>query len=186
MMKSVYSIILLLAGLLILPSTSFANEKIRYNAPKVRGIALDWCRIFENQCGQPAADAFCRSKGHLKASSWLKWNNPGFRTITIGQNSICNPHYHRCDSFKNVVCEAKTKTFIRPKHNGYRLDWCKTFASQCGKPAAQAFCRAKGYGSVVSYTKKNNSPTETMTIGENSICNSRYHRCDTFKAIKCK
>lgn len=185
-MKSLYSIFFLALSLLFLPSLSFAQDTVKYNAPKHRGLALDWCRIFEHGCGKPAADAYCRSKGHVKSSSWAKWNNPGVKTMTIGQNSVCDPRYHRCDSFKSINCVVKAKTFVKPKHNGYRLDWCRTFGSQCGQPVAYAFCRAKGYNSVVNFRKKNNSPVETMTIGENSICNSRYHRCDTFKSIKCR
>lgn len=157
----------------------------RYTHPKYKGFALDWCRIFEHECGQSAADAFCQYKGHLKAKSWEKWSNPGVKTMTIGQNSICDPAYHICDSFKYIRCIVKTKTFIKPKFNGYALDWCKTFGHGCGKKAANSYCKLKGFNKAIKWKKWSNPGIKTMTIGESSVCDPAYHGCDSFKSIKC-
>ena len=161
-------------------------NSVRYTHPKYQGFALDWCKTFEHGCGKLAADAFCKSQGHLKAKSWKKWNNPGIKTMTIGQNSICDPAYHRCDSFKVIRCVIKTKTFSKPKFRGYALDWCETFEHNCGKKAANRYCKSKGYNRAIAFTKWNNPGLKTMTIGESSICDPAYHRCNSFKTIKCK
>ncbi len=182
-MRKFYLLLVAIAMTILQPAVSAAA--VQYNAPKYRGLGLDWCRIFEGKCGAPAAHAYCRSKGHQKASNFVKWNHPGFKTMTIGQNSICDPQHHRCDSFKSITCVEKYKVFLNPRHNNYRLDWCKTFSDACGRPAAYAFCKAKGYKKLVSFQKERNITGETMTIGDNSICNSNYHRCDTFSSIKC-
>ena len=168
------------------PTVSLAADTIVYSSPKHQGFHLDWCRTFAHGCGAVAANAFCVSKNQLRASAWVKWNNPGFRTMTIGENSICDPQHHNCDSFKKITCVKKVKTFIRPKHRGYRLDWCRTFAHGCGAPAAKAFCQKKGYSVLDSFKKKNNLNVKTMTIGENSICDPQHHNCDSFKWVKCK
>jgi len=161
-------------------------KSVRYTHPKYKGFALDWCKIFEHECGKSAANAYCKYKGHLKAKSWIKWNNPGLKTMTIGQNSICDPAYHGCDSFKYIRCIVKTKTFIKPKFKGYALDWCKIFEHGCGKKAAIRYCKSKGYSKAVSWIKWNNPGVKTMTIGQSSICDPAYHRCDSFLKIKCK
>ncbi|PIE60066.1 MAG: hypothetical protein CSA32_00730 [Desulfobulbus propionicus] len=168
-----------------LPNVSFAESSVRYEAPKYRGFGLDWCRTFEHECGPPVAHAYCRSKGHEKALNFTRWNNPGFKTMTIGQNSVCDPQHHRCDSFRFITCLSEQQEFVNPRLHGYPLDWCKTFASECGRPAAHAFCKARGYNKEVSFMKKEHISGETMTIGENSICNPKYHRCDAFISIKC-
>lgn len=168
------------------PLVGSADNTFNYSNPKYKGYALDWCRVFENDCGKGAADAYCQAKGHLKAASWLKRNHPGVKTMTIGQNSICNPQYHQCDTFSSIQCVKKEVTFIKPMYKGYRLDWCRVFENDCGQGAAKAFCQSKGYNTLVSYAKANNLSVKTMTIGQNSICDPQYHHCDSFNWVKCK
>jgi hypothetical protein len=168
------------------PAINFAADTVNYNHPKYRGYALDWCRVFEHDCGKGAADAYCRAKGHLKAASWAKRNHPGVKTMTIGQNSICDPNNHRCDTFSSIECVTKgQKTFVKPIHRGYRLDWCRVFEHDCGDGAARAYCQAKGYNKLISFKKTDHPGVKTMTIGQNSICDPQYHRCDSFSWIKC-
>ena len=74
--------------------------KIFFN-PKIGGVRLDWCRVWANQCGGPAATEYCQGKGYNLAVSWKKDNNIGYsRIITTGQ--ICNQP--GCDGFKRVRC----------------------------------------------------------------------------------
>ena len=173
----------LLSSLLTLSTAAVAK---RYYSPKYRGHALDWCRIFEHQCGKPAADSFCQLKGHIKATAWPQKQHPGVTTMTIGQNSICNPNHHRCDTFKFIDCKERAKVFYYPRYRGYRLDWCKVFEHQCGGPAAKSFCKSKGFKKAVSWKKQNHPGVSTMTISQNAICNPDHHRCDSFVSIKCK
>ncbi|MBF0301190.1 MAG: hypothetical protein HQK51_20950, partial [Oligoflexia bacterium] len=146
----------------------------------------DWCRIFENECGKPAADAFCRRNGQLMATNWQQDPHPGIRTMTIGQNSICEPSVHRCDSFKFIDCKESDRTFSYPTYRGYRLDWCRIFENECGAPAANAFCRLNGFSYSNGFQIQNHPGVSTMTIGQNSICNPSAHVCDSFTFIRCK
>ena len=161
------------------------NTSNHYSALKHNGYALDWCMTFARDCGKPVADQFCRSKGHKKAKNW-KQSTPGTQTMTLQQNSICDPSHTRCDSFKFIQCEPKQQAFYNPKHNGYRMDWCRTFSNECGKPAAVAFCKSKGFQTAVSHKQAYNTGKQTMTIGQNSICDPRHTRCDGFKKIVCE
>ena len=157
-----------------------------YGNPMYRGYNLDWCYLFENQCGKPAADAFCRRNGQGQAIRWEKLNNPGYQTMTIGQNAICDPSSHVCDTFSFIECQSVSRTFVDPTYRGYRLDWCRIFENDCGAPAAAAFCREQGFSGSGPFQFQPNLDVPTMTVGQNSICDPRVHRCDSFAAITCQ
>ena len=74
--------------------------------PSYHGYRLDWCRIFENDCGAPAAVAFCKEQGFSGSGPFQFQPNLGVPTMTIEQNRICDPHVHRCDSFASITCQA--------------------------------------------------------------------------------
>jgi hypothetical protein len=158
---------------------------VRYSQPKYQGYHLDWCRVFEMDCGKGAADAFCSLNRKGPATNWSKWNNPGFETMTIGQNSICNPSSHVCDSFSFIDCQETSRTFNNPVYRGYRLDWCRIFENECGEPAANAFCKLNGFKRSSTFNIERSPGTQTMTIGQNSICNPSSHVCDSFSYITC-
>jgi len=40
----------------------------------------------------------------------------------------------------------------KPGYNGSPLDWCREYGRNCGKPAAEAFCKSMGYKKVASFT----------------------------------
>ena len=73
--------------------------------PKIGGVRLDWCRVWAAQCGAPAANAYCQSKGYNHATSFGKANNIGqwtkTRVITSGQ--ICNGP--DCAGFTKITCK---------------------------------------------------------------------------------
>ena len=69
-----------------------------------------------------------------------------------------------------------------PKYGEYNLDWCYTWATDCGKKAADAYCRYKGHlwSSVYS---KNSDIGGTKLIGTGQLCS--YDWCDGFTHITC-
>jgi hypothetical protein len=76
------------------------------------------------------------------------------------------------------------KKFIRPMIDGVRLDWCKSFAEECGKPAADAFCMKMGYEEAKSYGGPDMAPNRTRCVGSREICNGSY--CGGFHWIECE
>jgi PAN domain/Sel1 repeat len=76
-------------------------------------------------------------------------------------------------------------TFMNPTYNGYRLDWCRIFETDCGAPAAAAFCKAQGFRGLVAFKFQPRPGAETMTIGQNSVCDPRWHGCDSFEFVRC-
>jgi len=77
---------------------------VTYNKPKIGGLRLDWCRVWANECGQPAANAFCQSEGYSGATSFTKASNIGAfaKTRVIGSGQVCDQP--GCDGFAKIRC----------------------------------------------------------------------------------
>ncbi len=165
--------------------THKAFADAHYPNPKWNGYALDWCADFERSCGKPAADIFCQKHGYPSASGFQMLPQVNYETMTIDQNAICDPHVHRCDTFAYINCLVLTKSFAYPHYNGYRLDWCREFQTDCGAPAALAYCQKNGYPKLVNFAMLPHQNQPTMTINGNAICNPSFHVCDSFSMIQC-
>ena len=85
-----------------------------------------------------------------------------------------------------AVEAGNIKTFMYPKNDGYRLDWCYNYAQGCGKKAAKAFCKTKGFLNVVDWAIDKNigAVSTTKTLGDKRLCDKNF--CDGFKFITCK
>lgn len=69
---------------------------------------------------------------------------------------------------------------------GYRVDWCKHWARDCGKPAADAFCQLRGFGVARNFIKAENigsAERPTRTIEDRRLCDSP--NCDGFLRVTC-
>jgi len=73
-----------------------------YSNPMLNGTRIDWCSdvSFPGGCGKAAADAWCRSKGLARSTSFA-WNyhSPAIRLVS---RTICDGF---CGAFTKVVCE---------------------------------------------------------------------------------
>lgn len=77
---------------------------------------------------------------------------------------------------------ARTREFHNPKVRGYALDVCYAWARQCGKPAADAYCRSRGYAKALNWRSRSNAPP-TRVISSGQICNK--HFCGRIVWVKC-
>ncbi len=75
-----------------------------------------------------------------------------------------------------------TQVFLEPRIDGARLDWCLTWAKDCGFPAADAFCKRQGKRSA-RYIARELSVPETRLIGEDRTCKGDF--CASFFRIQC-
>ena len=80
---------------------------------------------------------------------------------------------------------AATATIEKPMFNGNRLDWCLNWKADCGKPVADAFCQARGFGRAISYAKAPDigSRSPTRLLGTSAVCD--LAGCDGFRQITC-
>jgi hypothetical protein len=72
--------------------------------PIYQNYRVDSCLSLNRQCGQPAADAWCRAKGFAKAIDWAVDHDIGATTPTylMGDQGLCD--HTLCDGFKYITC----------------------------------------------------------------------------------
>jgi len=96
-------------GLGSLPRSLAAQETFR--EPKVDKIRVDWCLTWGTDCGQPAADEFCRRQGFKRALSFEVTRGVG-QTWLLGSGKTF-PHG---DAFFYVVCSRTDPVPPGPGH----------------------------------------------------------------------
>lgn len=87
----------------MLPQQSQPPARIMY--PKIQNHRVDACLNSRTECGQPAADAFCRDHGYAKAVDW-KIDDHVAPTMTIGTGVVCN---EECNGFVYIVCDGRRR-----------------------------------------------------------------------------
>lgn len=78
--------------------------------------------------------------------------------------------------------ETAPGVFENPMVDGVALDICREWASNCGKPAADAFCRGQGYTAALEHREKHDSPP-TRVISSKQVCDGGF--CDRIVWIRC-
>ena len=79
-----------------------------FNDPRVAmpqgNLALDVCREWGQNCGKPAADAFCVSQGFLQATDFrIASDSPP--TVVIGSKQVCDQQF--CDRISWIQCTGQ-------------------------------------------------------------------------------
>ncbi len=182
-------------------SSNFALAEFKqFDTPQYKHLALDWCKSWQKDCGQPAADAYCVSKGWESASKYAKAEDVEYPTRVIGDSKICDAE--GCDSFSSIVCQKadlveeeqggdgdygeggyEAIRYDYPRAGKWHLDWCLSYGAECGKPAADYYCKAKGHGGAKAFEiDENYGKTRIMKTGEKCTDQS----CDGFKYISCE
>ena len=75
-------------------------------------------------------------------------------------------------------------TFTKPKINGKYVDWCRSPIGQCGRQAADAYCKSKGYVASQRYVKASDKTYNTRYISGGATCKNPF-KCDWFYRISC-
>ena len=171
----------------MLAAGSAQAETKTFNQPMHMGDRLDICLQWGINCGKPAADAFCQTRGYQKSSGHTIAHDVGAVTPTrlLSTGAKCDQGF--CDAFQAISCwkPSPTQVFLKPKHMGDRLDICVDWGQGCGKPAADGFCNAKGFAKAAAFSIDHDigltEPTRLLKTG--AVCDQGY--CDAFKAITC-
>lgn len=94
-------------GETVCPSLSYGWQNTllpcpgEYAPPLVNGMRVDWCLTWGADCGQAAADRFCRMQGYAKAESW-RWEHVE-PTLVLGDGNRCSGK-GRCGGFAFIRC----------------------------------------------------------------------------------
>jgi hypothetical protein len=133
---------------------------------------------------QEALEA-CRARGVRNTIDGQNCLQREWRGFGCGCNITPAPN-STCARFQNFLRSGgipqNNRTFQNPAVNGVRVDWCLFWARQCGKPAADEFCRRQGFTQSASFKVLNDQPP-TFVIGSGQIC--REASCDGFSEIVC-
>lgn len=108
-----------------------------------------------------------------KGDSWNETSAPGLPPAPGGK--LSNP----------TASTSSSAVFTNPRIDGKRLDWCKSWGKECGKNAANSFCRRHGFKRATKFGIAENigarDPTRVIVGGQ--ICNKDF--CDGFSQIVC-
>lgn len=71
--------------------------------------------------------------------------------------------------------------FDFPRAGGAIVDWCASWANNCGGGGAHQFCRSKGFDRALSWDIFR--PGRTYVIGSNQYCDGEV--CRGFRFVRC-
>ena len=190
-------------ALCIASAPAFATTKT-FVSPKIGANRLDWCLNWGSGCGEPAATAWCKSKGFAKSVDSEEDNDIGGSSPTrlLSTGAVCDQPY--CDGFTFITCQtaaiplpppplpppplppaAMKQLFFKPKYNGVRLDWCYEEGNGCGKQAADAWCDDQGFDEAIKFQIASGigplKPTIHIGTGETTL----QPLANAFKTITC-
>ena len=81
---------------------------------------------------------------------------------------------------------ATSRNFFTPTVGGDRLSFCLAGEDTCGKPIADAWCRAVGFDNALNY-QRDHSLAKNVTLARyadtGDICTGS--ECESFRQIKC-
>jgi hypothetical protein len=124
--------------------------------------------------------AWCRAHGFAGVTAFKKAEDVP-PTILLGAGEVCDQP--SCDGFASITClRPDTVEFSNPFHGSYALDWCLGASVDCGQPAADAWCIARGFVRAQSFRQLPNVPP-TRVFSTGAICNEPS--CDSFQSITC-
>lgn len=186
-----------------LAKTKVINEPVTYqgNHDLCDYYRLDWCQQFGNTCGGPAAHTWCRSQGYDYATEWKVDRGLNEKTLTIGDNKVCDPKkVRRCDGFKSITCQGWARydnwskiggpKYHYPSFQGTPLNTCLVNNQKCsGKEAADAYCKLMFYFRAKTFKVRTitDKSEKTRLIGEkNGICDPKKKTCKSFRWILCE
>ena len=96
---------------LAFPAPAAAQPETRtFKNPQIRGVRLDWCKHLGRDCGQPAADLFCKEFGFEKAKRFRIARGLGadrIPTVVFGDGRLCRSA--KCDGFSSITCARKVR-----------------------------------------------------------------------------
>lgn len=107
------------------------------------------------------------------------------RTLTFRSILVVSffPALLMCLFLQPRPASAGEATFNNPMINGYALDLCRSWSTNCGKPAADAWCQKAGYKRALRFSVSWDSPP-TIVIRSGKICNQPF--CDRISFVACE
>ncbi len=168
-----------------------ATSDRTFERPRYRDERLDRCLTWGANCGAPAAQAFCHRWRFEDAAAFAPEHvGRSARTRLIsadqsGSDQTCDGD--ACTAFRYITCTRPVpyqRVFANPANGDRRLDVCLQWATNCGKPVADAFCKQEGFSDALYFVvDPETGYAPTRLIGTNQVCTSG---CRGFQEIICR
>lgn len=186
-------IFILLCFLLGVSTASSKSERYHRDFwyPMLHLKRLNYCLSDRVTCGKLVANRYCNLMGYARSDEELIEHNIGCSNYLESRLSC---HHWKCNGFKKIRCVNKithkpaasyyyrSKKFVLPRYNQFRIDWCLEKKKGCGHQAAYSYCRRLGYMKTIAYTKAKHVPA-TKTLQSQDICFGS--KCNGFREIIC-
>jgi hypothetical protein len=89
------------------PTNQAAGGAKTFELPTIMGTRVDWCLKWNgglgDECGEPGATAFCRSRGFSRGSNWSVEQVP--TVYLIGEKRTYTCPLVGCSAFVRVTCD---------------------------------------------------------------------------------
>ncbi len=106
----------------------------------------------------------------------------GSLTVYTGNPGTYGSHWQRLSGPTGGGGGGGGGSYSWPQTNGTYVDWCATFANNCGQGGADQFCRTQGYSRAASWSW--GYVDRTWVIGSSQYCESRG-QCGALKDVVC-
>lgn len=112
--------------------------------------------------------------------------NRGFVVIRFQKLKAASQSSAKPEMQPQTAPSERTKRYANPMIGEFRLDWCLKNQKNCGKPAADAFCRFWHMEKAVSFKKAEDvgKREPTREILDGALCEKPS--CDGFSEIICR
>lgn len=193
--KYVQIILLVLLGFFILTPLHAEDKAARYYRnywyPTYHVQPLNYCKLDHQSCGHLVANRYCQIMGYEKAVQIIKDNNVGVSNYIESKTRCIG---WQCDGFRLIRCMKhqkhqpiadayyRSKRFVFPRFNHYRVDWCYNNHQQCGARSAFSFCRRMGYLKATDFAIDKRA-LATKSLGDHQLCFGP--KCRSFQSITC-
>ena len=84
-------------------------------------------------------------------------------------------------AFAGAGTASAQMRYQNPRMNGAIVDWCSTWATNCGWGGAHQYCRLRGHPRALSWNVY--QPGRTWVIGTSTYCNGGF--CRGFSQVTC-
>lgn len=160
---------------------------------------LSYCSYDGKECGLKVASRYCKLMGYQKAVKEIQDYNVGVTNYLLSPKerikvSRIQCTGWKCNGFKLIRCVGKfshkpprsyyyrSRRFVFPRFDHYRVDWCYENGKGCGHRAAHSFCRRQGYIRTQAYKIQKNVAS-TKALGNQKLCFGK--QCSGFTEISC-
>ena len=134
-----------------------------------------------------AEETNMNASGKQMAQELTKGNMTIWRNHSVA-TSNSDPMFERKTWLRGTANSGLPAMFTNPRtNNGYHLDWCMSWAGDCGCPVAHSFCRRMRYREVGGFQITRSVRSVTQSLGSGQICvtGSTHQGCNGFQFIEC-